>query len=48
MLILIQTNVANWEGAAAQIVSLVNFTTYNIEKRGKCKRTKVSMNKGEQ
>jgi hypothetical protein len=46
--ILVQTNWARREGAEAKIGSLVDSTTYNKEKRGKCKKTKVSANKGEQ
>jgi hypothetical protein len=48
MPILVHANWANREGAAAQIDSLVDFTTYNTEKRSKCKTTKVSTNEGEQ
>jgi hypothetical protein len=44
MPILVHANGANREGAAAQIDSLVDFTTYNTEKRSICKKTKLSTN----
>jgi hypothetical protein len=40
MPILDHANGANREGVAAQIDSLLDFTTYNTEKISKCKKTK--------